>query len=94
MAMFTQKLAYMSQTDCQCQTCCKLSLMEGSLPLQVSVAIMLAPVTFLGHIISPAVAAMATMQTDQVCTAFVASVSTHGSTDVACNRGCLTAMIQ
>lgn len=34
--------------------------------MQVNLAVMLAPVTFLGHITSPAVAAMATMQTDQV----------------------------
>ena len=38
------------------------------LAVQVNVAIMLAPVTFLGHITSPAVAALASLQTDQVIT--------------------------
>ena len=35
--------------------------------VQVNVAIMLAPVTFLGHITSQPVEAMARMQTDRVC---------------------------
>ena len=51
-------------------------------------AIMLAPVTFLGHITSPAVAAMATMQTDQVCVALwhhsahMAALMLHAIVDV------------
>lgn len=35
--------------------------------VQVNVAIMLAPVTFLGHITSQPIEAMARMQTDRVC---------------------------
>ena len=38
----------------------------GSLLLQVSIAVMLAPVTFLGHISSRPVATMAEMETDKV----------------------------
>ncbi len=38
----------------------------GRLLVQVSIAVMLAPVTFLGHISSRPVATMAEMETDKV----------------------------
>ena len=57
-----------------------------TLLLQVSVAIMLAPVAFLGHITSQPVEAMARMETDRVSTSFLSRAL--GPVAAKCGQAC------